>query len=71
MQNIPYDKIVEISTTSFRHFNLANCKWLLNRYCNYSCSYCWPNLTLIKNKECKLTKNDKNSDNYWSRKINW
>ena len=25
----------------------------------------------IKNKEGKLTKNDKNSANYWSRKINW
>ena len=42
MFNIPYDKIVEISTTTFSSFNLANCKWLLNRYCNYSCSYCWP-----------------------------
>lgn len=42
MSNIPYDKIVEISTTTFSSFNLANCKWLLNRYCNYSCSYCWP-----------------------------
>ena len=25
----------------------------------------------IKNKEGKLTKNDKNSANYWSRRINW
>ena len=25
----------------------------------------------IKNKEGKLTKDDKNSANYWSRKINW
>lgn len=25
----------------------------------------------IKNKEGKLTKNDKNSANFWSRKINW
>ena len=25
----------------------------------------------IKNKDGKLTKNDKNSANYWSRKINW
>ena len=25
----------------------------------------------IRNKEAKLTKNDKNSANYWSRKINW
>tara|TARA_R110000803_G_scaffold149657_2_gene215105 strand:- start:252 stop:533 length:282 start_codon:yes stop_codon:yes gene_type:complete len=25
----------------------------------------------IKNKEGKLTKNDKNSANYWSREINW
>ncbi len=25
----------------------------------------------IKNKQGKLTKNDKNSANYWSRKINW
>jgi len=25
----------------------------------------------IRNKEGKLTKNDRNSANYWSRKINW
>ena len=25
----------------------------------------------IKNKAGQLTKNDKNSANYWSRKINW
>ena len=25
----------------------------------------------IRNKEGKLTKNDKNSANYWSREINW
>jgi len=25
----------------------------------------------IRNKEGKLTKNDKNSANYWSRRINW
>ncbi len=26
---------------------------------------------IIRNKEGKLTANDKNSANYWSRKINW
>ena len=25
----------------------------------------------IRNKEGKLTKNDKTSANYWSRKVNW
>lgn len=25
----------------------------------------------IRNKAGKLTKNDKNSANYWSRKVNW
>ena len=25
----------------------------------------------IKNKQGKLTKNDNNSANYWSRKVNW
>ena len=25
----------------------------------------------IRNKEGKLTKNDRNSANYWSRKVNW
>ena len=25
----------------------------------------------IKNKAGKLTKNDKNSANYWSRRVNW
>ena len=42
MQNIPYDKIIEITTRTFQNQNIANCKWVLNRFCNYSCSYCWP-----------------------------
>ena len=42
MKNIPIDDIVEISTRTFKNWNIANCKWVLNRYCNYSCSYCWP-----------------------------
>jgi len=25
----------------------------------------------IRNKQGKLTKNDRNSANYWSRKVNW
>tara|TARA_R110002074_G_scaffold307787_2_gene478649 strand:+ start:162 stop:434 length:273 start_codon:yes stop_codon:yes gene_type:complete len=25
----------------------------------------------IRNKQGKLTKNDKNSANYWSRRVNW
>jgi len=39
---IPFDRIVQLGQRSLLYQNIFNVSWLLGRYCNYSCSYCWP-----------------------------
>ncbi len=39
---IDKNKITEVYSETFKNNNIANCSWIMNRYCNYSCSYCWP-----------------------------
>lgn len=40
--DIPFDKIVKVGNKGFLYNDLFNINWVLGRYCNYSCSYCWP-----------------------------
>jgi MoaA/NifB/PqqE/SkfB family radical SAM enzyme len=39
---IPLDKIVKVGQISLIYRDLFTVSWLLGRYCNYNCSYCWP-----------------------------
>lgn len=39
---IPFDKIVSFGQRSLLYRDLFTVSWLLGRYCNYRCSYCWP-----------------------------
>lgn len=39
---IPFDDIKSFGQRSLLHRNLFNVSWLLGRFCNYKCSYCWP-----------------------------
>lgn len=39
---IPFDRIVKVGQRSLLHRDLFSVSWLLGRYCNYRCSYCWP-----------------------------
>lgn len=39
---IPFDKIVSFGQRSLLYRDLFTVSWLLGRYCNYKCSYCWP-----------------------------
>jgi organic radical activating enzyme len=39
---IPFDKIVSFGQRSLLYRDLFAVSWLLGRYCNYRCSYCWP-----------------------------
>lgn len=39
---IPFDDIVKLGQRSLLYRDLFNVSWLLGRYCNYNCSYCWP-----------------------------
>ena len=39
---IPLDNIVKVGQRTMLHRDLFTVSWLLGRFCNYSCSYCWP-----------------------------
>jgi len=39
---IPFDRIVKVGQRSLLYRDLFTVSWLLGRYCNYRCSYCWP-----------------------------
>lgn len=39
---IPFDRIVKFGQDTMLDNNLFSVSWILGRFCNYSCSYCWP-----------------------------
>jgi len=39
---IPFDKIVHFGQQTMLDRPLFNISWILGRFCNYKCSYCWP-----------------------------
>ena len=39
---IPFDKLVKVGQRSLLYRDLFTVSWLLGRFCNYRCSYCWP-----------------------------
>jgi uncharacterized Fe-S cluster-containing radical SAM superfamily protein len=41
-QNIPFDKIVRFGQQTMLSSPLFSVSWILGRFCNYNCSYCWP-----------------------------
>ena len=42
MKKIPFDNIVKFGQRTMLDKNLFNVSWILARFCNYHCSYCWP-----------------------------
>jgi organic radical activating enzyme len=40
--NIPFEKIVRFGQRTMLDRPLFNVSWILGRFCNYKCSYCWP-----------------------------
>lgn len=40
--DIPFDKIERVGQISQLYRDLFCVSWILGRFCNYSCSYCWP-----------------------------
>ena len=40
--NIPFDKITHFGQQTMLDRPLFNISWILGRFCNYKCSYCWP-----------------------------
>lgn len=39
---IPFDRIVRFGQQTMLDSKLFAVSWILGRFCNYSCSYCWP-----------------------------
>jgi len=39
---IPYDNLVRVGQRTMLYRDLFTVSWLLGRFCNYRCSYCWP-----------------------------
>lgn len=39
---IPFDRIIKFGQETMLDTNLFSISWILGRFCNYSCSYCWP-----------------------------
>jgi organic radical activating enzyme len=40
--NIPFNQIVKFGQANMVDNPLFNISWILGRFCNYKCSYCWP-----------------------------
>jgi hypothetical protein len=41
-QKIPFDKICKVGQKTLFDKKLFTVSWILARFCNYNCSYCWP-----------------------------
>jgi len=41
-QNIPWDDINEFGQKTMLGTDLFAVSWIMGRFCNYNCSYCWP-----------------------------
>ena len=41
-QKIPFDRIVKLGQKTMLESNLFSVSWIIGRFCNYKCSYCWP-----------------------------
>jgi organic radical activating enzyme len=39
---IPFDNIVKLGQKTMLDNNLFSVSWIIGRFCNYKCSYCWP-----------------------------
>ena len=39
---IPFDDIVSVGQRTLLYRDIFSVSWLLGRFCNYKCSYCWP-----------------------------
>jgi len=40
--SIPFNEITSLGSINMINDDLFNVSWILGRYCNYACSYCWP-----------------------------
>ena len=55
MQTIPFDNITSLGQKTMLDNPLFNVSWILGRFCNYKCSYCWPYANTDKPDHQKLS----------------
>lgn len=55
-QNIPFERIVRFGQKTLLDTKLFTVSWILARFCNYNCSYCWPyaRSSTLDHKELEL-----------------
>ena len=41
-KTIPFDDLVRVGQRTMLYRDMFTVSWLLGRFCNYRCSYCWP-----------------------------
>jgi organic radical activating enzyme len=41
-EKIPFDEVVRVGQRTLLYRDIFAVSWLLGRFCNYRCSYCWP-----------------------------
>jgi organic radical activating enzyme len=41
-EKIPYNDLVRVGQRTMLYKDIFTVSWLLGRFCNYRCSYCWP-----------------------------
>ena len=39
---VPFNEITSFGQQNMLDKKLFNISWILGRFCNYNCSYCWP-----------------------------
>ena len=39
---VPFDDLVRVGQRTMLYRDMFTVSWLLGRFCNYRCSYCWP-----------------------------
>lgn len=40
--NVPWEQIVSLGQQTMLNQQVFSVSWILGRFCNYACSYCWP-----------------------------
>ena len=56
--DIPFERITKFGQANMLDMDLFTVSWILGRFCNYSCSYCWPyaNTNVPDHQELSLYK---------------
>jgi organic radical activating enzyme len=71
--NVPFEKIVRFGQQTMLEYPLFSVSWILGRFCNYKCSYCWPyaNSSIPDHQSLEVYKNTINQIKTQARENNF